>query len=124
MKTYSRVSVADIYEYWSRAGEGAAPLPWHQPPQVGSDQLSSLLVLTARYRVYDLPTYRDFYKIMILNNQVNLVFPDGQSEVILEAYTPMTLKDDRFYTVKAALGLVDKKLFDDSNVIEFKKPKK
>jgi hypothetical protein len=64
---------------------------------------------------------------MLLNNQVQLVFPDGQSEVVLEAYTPMTLRDDRFYTVKAALGLIKEETkapVEDTNVLKFEKPKK
>jgi hypothetical protein len=83
------------------------------------------MVLTARYRLYELGSYRDFYKVMLLNNQVQLVFPDGQSEVVLEAYTPMTLRDDRFYTVKAALGLIKEgPPPEDTNVLKFEKPKK
>lgn len=124
MKTYSRVSVSDIFEYWRRAENGEAIRPWERPPQVGDDELQSLMVLTSRYQLYELASYRDFYKIMLLNNQVQLVFPDGQSEVVLEAYTPMTLKDTRFYTVKAALGLTKEEVTQPTNVLPFKKPKK
>lgn len=83
-----------------------------------------MLVLTAQYRLYELSTYREFYRIMIRDGKPKLVFSDGVEEPILEAYVLQRPNAaGSFHTVKQIFNIT-RTPEPGANVVPFKKPKK
>lgn len=91
LKSWTRISLVDIKDYWVRAGNGLAPLPWERPPQLGVHEAEALLILTANYKLYELNRYTQFYRIMIRDGNLKLVFSDSEEEIIIEAYVLQSL---------------------------------
>lgn len=101
LKNWQHLSLADLRDYWIRAGSDLVPLPWQRPPQLGMHEAEALLVLTSQYRMYELSTYREFYRIMIRDGAPKLVFSGGVEEPIIEAYVlQRPLGAGSFHTVK------------------------
>lgn len=126
MDYYFRVPYADISERWGAADAGTAHPPWQQPPQCGGRVLQRLLALTAGGHVFELP-YNEFFRIMVRDAAIKLVFENGYEEPILEFYGS---EQPRSHTAKEPFGWIKKytgtklveKTQQDSNVIPFKRP--
>lgn len=101
---YFRVPYADISERWKAAEAGTAHPPWQQPPQCGARVLERIFLLTVGGGIYELP-YQEFYRIMVRDNLLKLVFENGREESILEFYGS---EESRSHTAKEPFSWMKK----------------
>lgn len=126
LKHWRHISLSDVRDYWTRAGLDLAPLPWIQPPQLGLYEAEALMLLTSSFRLYELGSYREFWRIMVRDGKLKLVFSDGVEEPIIEVYVlQKPIGAASFNTVKSFFKRTAEPVKPEephSNVIPFKKP--
>ena len=91
IRTYVHLPINSLFQYWTEMDRGSKPLAWNVPPMiylsgVGTYDVRSLFLMTSANRGYHLTSYSEFWRLVIRNNYLQLMFESGPDEIILGAY--------------------------------------
>lgn len=119
IRGFKAVPLSELRAYWNAAALGHQPLPWRSPPVLllsGHTPLEvrSLVVSTHTNTVWELPSYQEFYRIMLRNDRIKLVHENGDEEEILTAHA-IVIPPEQYLR---ELGLLPA----FNNVVLFKRP--